>query len=145
MLDKSNQFALGMLAWTMLEGGVPFSPHPDFAEDPDDVKEHFFEESRGFSGRVATAPWRTGARALARIVARMVQHDPARRWVSMEHLHVLIRALAADYAANEVDDLVKAAYQKAAHGRDEFYQGFYEKLFRLGHSRGSKISKLFVG
>jgi hypothetical protein len=145
ILDKSNQFALGMLAWTMLEGGVPFRADPDFAEEPDDVKEQFFEESRSFSGRVAKAPWRTGARALARIIERMVQHDPARRWASMEQLHVLIKALAADYAANEVDDMVKAAYQIAAHGKSAFYESFYEKFFRSTDAGGSKVRKFFVG
>jgi serine/threonine protein kinase len=135
-LQKSHQFALGMVAWTMLEGRVPFTPDLDDLETDDgislvDIKEQFVQESKTFSQQVGVAPWRTGARALARIIQRMVQHDPALRWSSMDQVRLLVQALAGNYAANSLDDLVKDAYQAVAFGKEQFYRGFYERLFQM--------------
>jgi serine/threonine protein kinase len=126
-VHKSNQFALGMLAWTMLEGRIPITTN--VSDDPEDMKEQFLQDSECFSTRVAEAPWRTKARALSRIVQRMVEYDPAKRWASTNHVHLLIKALVADYTANEVDNLVKEAYKIAGRGSDSFYQSFYIRFF----------------
>lgn len=128
-LQKSRQFALGMVAWTMLEGRVPFTPDLNDAE-PEDIKAQFLASSETFSAQVAEAPWRNDARALMRILQRMVHHDPAKRWSSMNQVRLLIGALAANYAGNNLDDLVKEAYQIVGRGKPEFYRGFYERLFQ---------------
>lgn len=128
-LQKSRQFALGMVAWTMLEGKVPFTPDLNDA-DPEDIKAQFLASSETFSEQVAEAPWRNDARALMRIIQRMVHHDPAKRWSSMNQVRLLIGALAANYAGNNLDDLVKEAYQIAARGKQEFFRDFYERLFQ---------------
>jgi serine/threonine protein kinase len=134
-LHKSHQFALGMMAWTMLEGRVPFTPCLDDADvrdryDLQDIQEQFFAESEAFSQQVAQARWRTEARALARIIQRMVRHNPAKRWSSTNQVRLLIQALAANYAGDNLDDLIKKAYQVVAHGKYEFYREFYARLFQ---------------
>jgi hemoglobin-like flavoprotein len=136
-LHRSHQFAVGMLAWTMLEGRVPFSPHLDDSDVRDmdrlkEIEEEFLEASEGFSQRVSEARWRVEARALARIIQRMVAHNPAERWSSMDQVRSLVHALAGNYAADELDNLVKEAYQTVACGNSEFYHKFYETLFQNG-------------
>jgi serine/threonine protein kinase len=143
-LQRSHQFALGMLAWTMLEGRVPFTSDLKDVELEDvdrleDIKHQFLEESERFSQRIAAARWRTDGRALARIIQRMVEHDPAKRWSSMNQVRLLVQALAASYAANNLDNLVKEAYQIVARGKYEFYRNFYEKLFRDAEHLGDKF------
>jgi serine/threonine protein kinase len=133
---KAHQFALGMLAWTMLEGRAPFSSClcDTELEDIDclkDAEQQFLQDSESFSQRVAEAPWRTEARALSRIIQRMVHHDPAKRWSSTNQVRLLVQALAAGYAGNNLDRLVKDAYQIVRReGSDDFYRAFYGRLFQ---------------
>jgi hemoglobin-like flavoprotein len=134
-LQKAHQFALGMVAWSMIEGRVPFVPDLKDAnyEDTDDleeIREQFLCESLLFPQRIAEAKWRAEARALARIVERMVHPDPALRWPSMNQVRLLIAALAANYAADDLDDLVKEAYRVVRQKNETFYRGFYESLFQ---------------
>jgi serine/threonine protein kinase len=83
-LHKSHQFALGMLAWTMLKGGLPYTPDGgsadvDSSEYAEELKEQFLDASKNFAAEVARTQWPTEKRALARIVKRMVEYDPADR------------------------------------------------------------------
>jgi len=121
----------------MLEGRVPFSPDLDDSDVRDmdrlkEIEEEFLDASEGFSQRVSEARWRVEARALARIIQRMVAHNPAERWSSMYQVRSLVHALAGNYAADELDNLVKEAYQTVASGNSEFYHKFYETLFQNG-------------
>jgi serine/threonine protein kinase len=131
---KANQFALGMLAWMMLEGKLPVL---NARNHPADLQDQFEHESQFFSTKVAQAPWQTKAPALARIVQRMVQYDPAKRWKSTNDVRLLIKALAAHHASNEVDDLVKNAFNIIAREKDLFYESFYKRfLDKATHLRG---------
>ena len=134
MYQKANQFALGMVAWTMLEGQIPIAiPEQLFALTK---IQRFLDASEKFSERVLEAGWRADARALARIIARMVAANPAKRWEDMKQVSALIGALAADHAANQLEDVVKAAYQRICREQWEFYSRFYDNLFhRAPHLR----------
>jgi serine/threonine protein kinase len=128
MHQKANQFALGMVAWTMLEGQVPFSI-PERRSVLAKI-EAFLDASDKFSARVLEAKWRSKARALARIVSRMVSGDPSKRWQDLKQVTLLVRALAAEHAANQVEDIVKNAYRRVSRNETDFYGSFYESLFR---------------
>ena len=128
MHQKANQFALGMVAWTMLEGQVPFSI-PERRSVLEKI-EAFLDASNKFSARVLEAKWRGKARALARIVSRMVSGDPSKRWQDLKQVTLLVRALAAEHPANQVEDIVKNAYRRVSRNETEFYGSFYESLFR---------------
>jgi serine/threonine protein kinase len=126
--QKANQFALGMVAWTMLEGSVPI-PISDRHSAFERIGE-FVKLSEKFSERVRNAKWHGEAHALARIIARMVSRDPAKRWESMKQVRTLIGALAADYDADELEDIVKDIYQRICYKNVQFYSDFYGALFR---------------
>jgi hypothetical protein len=67
----------------------------------------------------------------------MVEYDPADRWSNLSQVYLLIKALAADHAANELDDLVKRAYGIVNRGDKSFCQSFYDRLFaNSAHLRG---------
>lgn len=124
---KANQFALGMLAWTMLEGAPPFAIEGRrFARKKIDL---FLDASESFSERVLQANWRGEARALARIISRMVAANPAKRWEDMKLVSALFGSLAADHAANSHEGLVKAVYQGVCRS-PTFYERFYGHFFR---------------
>jgi hypothetical protein len=126
MHQKANQFALGMVAWTMLEGRVPFvAAAGQFAWGK---LQTFLERCETFSESVLAAPWRAQARALARIIARMVAADPARRWADMRQVSLLVGDIAADRDANALEDAIKNTFRNVDH--DEFYRHFYDNLFR---------------
>jgi serine/threonine protein kinase len=138
MHQKANQFALGMVAWTMLEGRVPVA-----------IAQHsnayakvgaFLNASKGFSEQILKATWRTQARALAGIVSRMVGADPNRRWKDMKHVDFLIGALAADHATHEFRHIVKEAYNRICQGQPVFYQRFYDNFFRRAPHLRAKFS-----
>ena len=143
MIETSHQFALGMLAWTMIEGRMPFGPIAGTSGakemSPQDMRDEFVEQSEGFSTRVAGAPWRGQARALARIVERMVAFNPAERWEDLEQVRLLFGSLAANVAANDVEDTVKAAYGQVFERGKEFSAKFYEELFRLAPTLRDKF------
>ena len=126
--QKANQFALGMVAWTMLEGKIPVAiAKRGFALTK--IKT-FLDASERFPELVLGSPWRANARALAGIVARMVSADPRQRWEDMKEVNVLMSALAADHAARALQDTVKTVYNRICRGQLGFYDRFYTNLFR---------------
>ena len=127
MHQKANQFALGMVAWTMLEGRMPVAA-PQHGNAYVKIGA-FLAASRSFSDQVRAAAWRTQARALANIVSRMVSADPKGRWEDMKQVDFLISALAADNAAQDFRQLVKDAYNRICNDRPIFYQRFYDNFF----------------
>lgn len=134
---KAHQFALGMLAWTMLEGARPFAIEGRrFARKKIDL---FLDASESFSERVLQADWRGEARALARIVSRMVAANPAKRWEDMKLVSALFGSLAADHAGNSHEDLVKSVYQRYCNGSTKFYERFYWYFFRRAPALRAKF------
>jgi serine/threonine protein kinase/hemoglobin-like flavoprotein len=128
-LDRQHQFALGMLGWTMLAGCIPFRPRSTGRSARKGRRDRFLRDSKEFAKRVIAERWAMQAKALAHIVQRMVCHNPAERWPSMNQARLLIEALAGDYSADQLDDLVKAAYEKVRGENHFFYQEFYRRLF----------------
>jgi serine/threonine protein kinase len=126
MHQKANQFALGMVAWTMLEGRVPFAI-PTVQSAWTKVQT-FLDRSESFSENVLAASWRPQARALTRIIARMVAADPANRWADMRQVNLLVGDIASDRDANALEDAVKSTFRSV--DQDEFYRRFYDNLFR---------------
>lgn len=131
---KANQFALGMVAWTMMEGKLPVAiPQRGIALTK--IKA-FLTASESFPARVLASPWRANARALAGIIARMVAADPRQRWDDMREVNDLIGTLAADQTARELNDGVKAAYNELCRDQPQFYERFYANFFRrVPHTR----------
>ena len=125
---KANQFALGMVAWTMMEGKLPIAiPQRGIALTK--IKA-FLEASQTFPERVLASAWRANARALAGIVARMVAADPRQRWDDMREVNDLIGTLAADQTARELNNGVKTAYNELCRGNPQFSERFYANFFR---------------
>ena len=138
MHQQANQFALGMVAWTMLEGRMPIAL-PEHGNAYVKISA-FLAASNGFSEQVLKAPWHTRARALANIVSRMVSADPKQRWPDMKQVDFLIGALAADHAAHEFRDIVKDAFNRICEGRPEFYRRFYDNFFHRDPHVRAKFS-----
>jgi serine/threonine protein kinase len=128
VFDKAYQFALGMTAWTMLEGSLPYDipqSHSAWAKICD-----FLEASKNFSARLRETKKRGEARALASIVARMVEFKPEDRWADLKEVGQLVAALSANDIVKELDPVVKALYQKVCKEQPHFYRRFYDSLFR---------------
>jgi serine/threonine protein kinase len=138
MHQQANQFALGMVAWTMLQGRIPIEL-PQHANAYVKISA-FLAASTGFSERVLKSPWHTRARALANIVSRMVSADPKGRWEDMKQVDFLIGALAGDHAAHDFRDIVKDTYNRLCEGRPAFYQRFYDNFFRRDPQVQTKFS-----
>jgi len=133
-IDRANQFSLGMLGWTLLEGKNPFTGVE--GETAYHRMRRFEQEAPGFSERIKTAPWRSEGQALCRILERMVRFAPAERWSDMSQVAHLLGALEGEQAGAEVERQVKGAYQEVGHGKEAFYEAFYERLFeRAPHLR----------
>ncbi len=126
-IDRANQFSLGMLGWTMLEGRQPFLGVE--GESAYHRMRRFEQEAPSFSQRVAEAPWRSEGQALFRVIERMVRFRPEERWTDMTQVSHLLGALEGEQAGAEVERGVKAAYHEVCHGNEGFYNEFYGRLF----------------
>jgi serine/threonine protein kinase len=134
-LQKADQFSLGMLAWTLLEGRCIFDAERG-GESAFVRTSRFLESTYRFSNDVMSAPWRTRAPALARIISRMLQRDPAARWSDMREVSQLLGAIDADHDGEELRNRAKALHAKHCRNGDgspncEFYRRFYSRLFEL--------------
>ncbi|MEO0601297.1 MAG: globin domain-containing protein [Myxococcota bacterium] len=126
-IDRANQFSLGMLGWTMLEGRQPFQGIE--GETAYHRMRRFEQEAPSFSERVSQAPWRTEGQALFRIIERLVRYRPEERWTDMTQVSHLLGALEGEKAGAEVERRVKGAYHEVCLGNEGFYREFYERLF----------------
>jgi serine/threonine protein kinase len=136
MHQKANQFALGMLAWMMLEGQMPIAiPQRGTALLRVGA---FLKASKSFRQLVLDSKWRGQARALGDIVATMVSADPERRWKDMKQVNLLIGALTEKPERN-VQDIVRNVYQSVCEGKPAFYARFYKNFFR----RAPQLEKMF--
>jgi serine/threonine protein kinase len=137
MHQKANQFALGMLAWMMLEGRLPVAVNQRSTALMK-VKT-YLDESESFSQCVLDSKWRGQARALADIITRMVSADPELRWKDMRQVNLLVGGLAENHPACNLQDIVKNAYQSICEVKPAFYTRFYKNFFR----RVPKLQQLF--
>src|SRR5262249_1435876 len=137
MHQKANQFALGMLAWMMLEGQMPIAI-PQRGTVLMKVRA-YLEASESFSQRVLDSKWRGQARPRADIVARMVSADPSLRWKEMKQVNLLIGGLTEKHHECNLQDIVKNVYQSVCEGKPAFYARFYKNFFR----RAPQLEKLF--
>jgi serine/threonine protein kinase len=135
--QKANQFALGMLAWMMLEGQMPIAIHQRGTALMK-VK-GFLDASESFSQCVLDSKWRGQARALADIITRMVSADPEMRWKDLKQVNLLLGGLAENHPACNLQEIVKNAYQSFCEGKPAFYTRFYSNLFR----RSPRLQNLF--
>jgi serine/threonine protein kinase len=134
-IAKANQYALGMVALTLLQEGPPlqFRCLGDLSK-----LQKFHQDPRGFSAseseqdRLENSPWRRTAPALARVIWRMLERDPARRWDNMQEVAQQLRAVITS-SANISTHVSQAKYCYVDHvaGKDDFYHRFYDCFFEL--------------
>jgi serine/threonine protein kinase len=122
--DATDQYALGLIALSMLQGGppVPIKQLADLAELPS-----FFKDPRKFF----ESTWRDQAPGLSRVIARMLCEDPQNRWPSMAAILNAIEPLQRWQRGQgvHVED-AKSSYCRHCRGRPAFYEAFYEAFFR---------------
>jgi serine/threonine protein kinase len=112
----SDQYALGLLAFEMLEGAPPcrIACPADLAK-----KSAFFADPAVHAGQ-----WQARHPDLAHVIFRMLHQDPRQRWASMAEVvgafEVLVPAAVA---------LVKVSYLKNCHNQPPFFADFYRRFF----------------
>lgn len=123
---KSDQYALGLLAFEMLHGTPPVTVRrlADF-----EIKREFFREPGAFAG-----PWRERHPLLACIVFRMLAENPDERYASLAELARALRDIETEPVA-----VAKQSYRQYCQGRSAFYADFYRRYFE----RCPEASKLF--
>ena len=127
----ADQYALGMVALTMLEGQAPVQ-----VKALADVSRlmQFQKDPRGYTGDgeapLDQRPWCREMPGLARVIWRMLEPDPADRWQDMSEVHGQLRALLlTDFSAPAHGTEAKATYRAHLVGNDSFYARFYARLF----------------
>ncbi|MGH6918625.1 MAG: protein kinase domain-containing protein [Geminicoccaceae bacterium] len=131
--EATDQYALGLIALSMLQGGPPVSIRrlSDLTELP-----RFFENAREFFD----GAWRDQAPGLSRVIARMLCQDPEKRWPSMEAVVAALEPLQRSQRSQGVHvDEAKRSYCRYCRGKPAFYRAFYEALFR----RAPRTKELF--
>ena len=122
--QATDQYALGLIALSMLQGGPPIS-----IERPADLAQlpRFFDNPREFFEE----KWRDQAPGLSGVIARMLCKDPQARWPSMAAILKAIEPLQRSQGGQgvHVED-AKRSYCRYCRGRPLFYKTFYEAFFR---------------
>jgi hemoglobin-like flavoprotein len=136
LIQKANQFALGMVGWTLMQGRVPYASSQ---QTPINKINSFDRASKQFSKNVLEAPRADEVRAFTRIISKMVAAEPEDRWEDMKQVNRLIGALSASYEANQLENAVKEAYRTIWKQNGDFYRRFYENLFRRVPSLRAKF------
>lgn len=128
----ADQYALGMVALAMMEGGPPVR-----VRAVADVARllHFQSEPRRFEPDddvpLEERDWRRAAPGLARVVWRMLEPRPEDRWDSMDIVAAQLRSLATgDSDVPTHVSEAKESYRDAVRGKDAFYLAFYRRLFQ---------------
>ena len=130
MRSLADQYALGMVALTILEGRAPVKVHA-----LSDITRlmRFQQDPRGYAEngeRLEDRQWRREMPGLARIIWRMLEPDPADRWQDMTAVSAQLRALLmAEFDTRAHGSEAKTTYSEHLMGNDGFYARFYAKLF----------------
>ena len=132
--NTTDQYALGLIALSMLEGGppVPIKQLTDLARLPsffDNPREHFKDT------------WPDKAPGLSRVIARMLCKDPRDRWDSMAAILNAIEPLRRYAQGVHVED-AKQSYCRYCRGRQEFYSNFYATFFRRAPATKGLFAKV---
>jgi len=122
--DTTDQYALGFIALSMLQGGppVPIKQLADLAKLPS-----FFDDPRKFFDKT----WLDRAPGLSRVIARMLCKEPRQRWDSMAEILNAIEPLQRSQHRQEVHvGDAKRSYCRYCQGKTAFYRTFYSMFFR---------------
>ena len=122
--DTTDQYALGFIALSMLQGGppVPIKQLADLAKLPS-----FFDDPRKFFDKT----WLDRAPGLSRVIARMLCKEPRQRWDSMAEILNAIEPLQRSLHRQEVHvGDAKRSYCRYCQGKTAFYRTFYSMFFR---------------
>ena len=116
--QKSDQYALGLLALEMLEGARPVTVRcaADFS-----LKRDFFHDAF----KVPRA-WEKRHAALAEIVRRMLSRYPEDRWASLGEVTLRLARLECEGVV-----LAKNSYRELCEGKSDFWADFYARMFAL--------------
>jgi serine/threonine protein kinase len=134
--EKTDQYALGLIALTMLQGGPPVAVNhmDDLAKLPE-----FFENPRKFFDKT----WLDQAPGLSGVIARMLCKDPGKRWDSMAAVLDAIEPLQRSQRGQEVHVAdAKQSYCRYCRGRPEFYRAFYTMFFRRSPATEGLFAKV---
>src|SRR5262249_34702287 len=132
--DKTDQYALGLIALSMLQGGppVPIKQLADLANLPS-----FFDNPRKFFEKT----WLDQAPGLSRVIARMLCKEPRERWDSMAAILTATEPLQHSQHRQEVHvGDAKESYCRFCRRRPAFYRAFYASFFR----RAPATERLFA-
>ena len=122
--DATDQYALGLIALSMLQGGppVPIKRLADLAKLPS-----FFDDPRKSFDKT----WLDRAPGLSRVIARMLCKEPRQRWDSMTEILNAIEPLQRSQHRQEVHvGDAKRSYCRYCKGKTAFYRTFYSMFFR---------------
>ena len=122
--DTTDQYALGFIALSMLQGGppVPIKQLADLAKLPS-----FFDDPRKFFDKT----WLDRAPGLSRVIARILCKEPRQRWDSMAEILNAIEPLQRSLHRQEVHvGDAKRSYCRYCQGKTAFYRTFYSMFFR---------------
>jgi serine/threonine protein kinase len=140
---RAQQYALGMVALAMLEGRPPVK-----VQALTDIERllAFQADPRNFSidGRsreLRNRPWRRAAPGFARVIWRMLEHDPGERWEDMNVVAAQLRLVLNDFTdvPAHVSE-AKKIYLCSLRQNKDFYLWVSKRFFRLAPN----IKPMFV-
>jgi serine/threonine protein kinase len=134
--NATDQYALGLIALSMLQGGPPVSIRQlaDLAG-----LQSFFDNPRKFFDKT----WIDQAPGLSRVIARMLCKEPRDRWDSMAAILNAIEPLQRSQHRQEVHvGDAKQSYCRYCRGRPAFYRAFYAIFFRLAPATEGLFAKV---
>lgn len=127
--ERSDQYALGLLALEMLEGVRPVTVTcaADFS-----LKQRFFDEA--FNSPRA---WEARHPALAQVIRRMLAKEPESRWPSLGDVAMKLARLESEAIV-----IAKSSYCQLCENKPEFWESFYARLFELAPEVRPLFAKL---
>lgn len=116
MSARSDQYALGLLAFEMLQGAAPI-----LIRCPADLgrKHRFFADPAVFAGA-----WKERHPALAEVIFKMLHKNAEERWESLAEVAAVLDGLESEARA-----MAKASYRRHCRNRPDFYAAFYQRFF----------------
>jgi len=118
--EKSDQYAIGLIALEMLDGRPPVTvtrlAHLD-------MKRQFYDDPSRFAGA-----WQRDQSRLRGILFRMLEKDPSRRFENLAEITAAFAHLEPADAAQ-----AKKSYSRNCAGNSQFYAEFYRRFFSPDH------------